>query len=369
MTHILHKTKDGWTKTQKQAYKNESELQDILSKDVNTLPFEDMGYSDQFVTIGKEVSLENGYLDLLAVSPQGQIVIIETKLDQNPEVKRTVVGQALGYASYLWNKNYEDIENYFKQYLLQEKIQYQGNLSDYLKEKFGDSFSESDFKEGIEKRLRLGSFSILIVVDKVNDELKNIANYLNDRTGQEIDFYIAQMELIGDKNQKFLVPRLANPYRKSVTKNITKSDDYDRTPIAQNDFVNKLSGNAKQLAIKLLDNFQNSKNVKVTWRKNGFSLMTPFPEDIKKPGGYNNFSYLFFEIKDNSPRLTFSYPNEQYDKLCKMNEECSPIKKYVEYFRSLSSYEDGKITAFELFDDLNIQKLISKIKSAADKLN
>ncbi|MHA1381932.1 MAG: hypothetical protein ACTSRG_26475, partial [Candidatus Helarchaeota archaeon] len=90
MTYILHKTKNGWEKTKKQNYINEEELQDILSKDINTLPFEDMGYLENFITIGKEVGLENCSLDLLAVNPQGNVAIIETKLSENPEVKRTV---------------------------------------------------------------------------------------------------------------------------------------------------------------------------------------------------------------------------------------------------------------------------------------
>jgi hypothetical protein len=367
---ILHLNQNKkWIPVEKRYYKDEAHLQNLLADDVNILPLDDLGYGTPFVTIGKEVGLENGSLDLLAVSPEGHIALIETKLDKNPEVKRTVVGQILGYASYLWNKTYEELENnYFRKFLIQQKINFTGTLADYIKEKIVyPDFSEIDFKAGIEKRLRLGSFSLLIVVDQVNQELKNIANYLNDRTGQEIDFYVAEMELIGDKDEQFLIPRLANPLRKNVTygQDKSKNDDYDRTPIAKEEFLQKLSVSSREFAERLIEEFEDSEKVKMAWRKNGFSLMTPFSKGIIKPGGYSNFSYLFFQIDSKGAKLTFGYPNEQYDKY----KQTHPfIEKYVKYYRSIKGYENGKIDDLDAFNNLKIQELILNIKSTSEKL-
>jgi len=369
---ILHLDKDKkkWSRIQEKIYDNEAQLQNLLVDDVNVLPLEDIGYSTPFVTIGKEVSLQNGSLDLLAVSPEGHIALIETKLDKNPEVKRTVVGQILGYAAYLWNQSYEDLErDCFKRFLSQQKIKFDGSLPDYIKEKSGyEDFSETDFKDGINKRLQLGSFSLLIVVDKANQELKDIANYLNDRTGQGIDFYVAEMEYIGDKNEQFLIPRLANPPRKNVVtaQSVRSNNGYDRPPaITEEEFLSKLSKPDKELAENLINEFENSEDIKLSWRTNGFSLMTPFPKSIIAPGGYTNFSYLFLQVnKKGDAELRFSYPNEQYDKY----KQTHPlIEDYVKFYRSIKGYENRTISISKL-DQNTIKSLIGLIKSTSKKL-
>lgn len=360
--------KDEWVSVEKRYYNDEAELQNLLTKDVNTLPLDEIGYDTKFVTIGKEVGLQNGSLDVLAVSPQGHIALIETKLDKNPEVKRTVVGQILGYAAYLWNKSYEDVENNcFKKFLSQQKINFQGSLFDYVKEKIGDeNLSETEFKDGIEKRLRLGSFTLLIVVDQANQELKDIANYLNDRTGQEIDFYVIEMQLVADNDEQFLFPRLANPPRKNVTygEKSKSTDSYDRTPISKAEFLNSLSEQGEKLAAELLDKFENHSSVMVTWRKNGFSLKTEL-ENKQEAGGYTNFPYLFFQasVNDGSPeQIDFGYPEEIYSKYHQTHRFA---QEYVDFYRKLPAFDGKRIRQFS---NLNIADLITTIEATAKKI-
>lgn len=321
------------------------------------------------------MGLQNGSLDVLAVSPQGHIALIETKLDKNPEVKRTVVGQILGYAAYLWNKSYEDVENnYFRKFLSQQKISFSGSLFEYVKEKSADdSITETEFKEGLEKRLRLGSFTLLIVVDQANQELRDIANYLNDRTGQEIDFYVIEMELVGDKQEQFLIPHLANPPRKNVTFSTEKSktnDNYDRTPIAQEAFTIKLSDKGKQLALDFIKYFENNDSVIITWRKNGFSLKTKLEKGIGA-GGYTSFPYFFFQApiaEGSSEGLNFGYPEEIYTKY---PETHTFTDEYVKYYRSLPGYDEKRkaIDDLSIFTDQKILEFIELIKKTANMLN
>jgi hypothetical protein len=372
---ILHlNASKKWVPVEKQIYDNEAQLQNLLIDDVNTLPLDEIGYDTKFVTIGKEVSLQNGALDILAVSPQGHIALIETKLDKNSEVKRTVVGQVLGYAAYLWNKSYADLETIFRKFVTQQNVNFSGNLIDYVKEKSGDdSISESEFKEGLEKRLRLGSFTLLIVVDQVNQELRDIANYLNDRTGQEIDFYVIEMELVGDKQEQFLIPRLANPPRKNVTFSSEKSksnNGYDRTPITKEDFINKLSDSGKKLATSFINKFENNHLVVLTWRKNGFSIMSKFTKDIDA-GGYTSFPYFFFQApmaEGSFEGLSFGYPEEIYTK---SPETRNFTGKYVTYYRSLPGYDKKHKTIKNLtvFTDGKIKEFTDLIEKTAKALN
>lgn len=373
---ILHLNSDKkWVPVKNQSYDDEAHLQDLLTNDIDVLPLEEIGYGTRFVTIGKEVSLKNGSLDILAVSAQGHIALIETKLDKNPEVKRTVVGQILGYAAYLWNKSYDDLEaNCFRKFIAQRKINFSGGLFDYMKEKLGEDVSEAEFKEGIEKRLRLGSFTLLIVVDQANQELKDIANYLNDRTGQEIDFYVVEMKLVGDNQENFLIPALANPPRKNITFSTEKSkanDSYDRTPITPEAFFARLSESGSALAKNLLS-LENESGIKIAWRKNGFSLMTELPKDTIVLGITNNLPYLFFKTGDEtnleSDELQFGYCDWQFENV----QALKPIvQEYVELYRSLAGYDNKRkaINSLSVFEGDTTTKLIHLIKDINKKIS
>lgn len=377
---ILHlDDHNKWVPVGKQIYDNEAQLQNLLTDDVNTLPLDEIGYDTKFVTIGKEVGLQNGSLDVLAVSPQGHIALIETKLDKNSEVKRTVVGQILGYAAYLWNKSYEDIENnYFRKFLSQQKINFSGNLVDYIKSKLGDdSISEEEFKEGLEKRLRLGSFTLLIVVDQANQELKDIANYLNDRTGQEIDFYVIEMELVGDKQEQFLIPHLANPPRKNVTFSTEKSksnNNYDRTPITKEKFLASISKDGQNLATALLDKFENNQKTSIAWRKNGFSIIKPISITIVKGEKYQpSFSFFFLKAgKDQLQReddsIEFWYPDDSFERFGQIRPI---VSKYVNFYRSLHGYDEKRkvIKDLSIFTDEKIKEFIELIEKTSESLN
>lgn len=374
---ILHLDNDKkWVQVEKRYYDDEAHLQNLLTDDVNTLPLDEIGYDTKFVTIGKEVGLQNGSLDVLAISPQGHIALIETKLDKNPEVKRTVVGQILGYAAYIWNKSYEDIENnYFRKFLAQQKINFSGSLFEYVREKLGDSsISEAEFKEGIEKRLRLGSFTLLIVVDQANQELKDIANYLNDRTGQEIDFYVIEMELVGDKQEQFLIPRLANPPRKNVTFVAEKSkasDGYDRTPITKEKFLALLSAPGRKLAESVLNEFDQNQNVIIIWRKSGFTLATKLRKQMIKPGYLVNFPYFFFKTGDeNLPEgneLQLGFTEWSYENMPELE---AAAKEFVSFYRSLEGFDDKRkgVRDLSVFDLEKTERFIQLIKKTAESL-
>lgn len=378
---ILHLNKNNkWTAIQKKLYENEAELQNLLAKDVTILPLDEIQYDAPFVTIGKEVSLNNGSLDLLAVSTKGQILVIETKLDKNPEVKRTVVGQVLGYAANIWNKTYEDIESFFSSFLKQQKINYSGKLADYVKEKVGDeTFSEEEFKKGIEQKLQLGSFTLLIVVDQANKELKDIANYLNERTGQEIDFYVIEVEQIGDKDETFLIPRLANPPRKNIIPKTTVGslikDQYDRTPISKDAFFNRISLAGKKLAEQLLAKFENNPITDITWRKNGFSIQTTIPKKLIRKDFNITYSYFFFHVgtldHPENDYLYFWYPEYSYTSSDNKSLDLKPyIEAYTNFYRSLPGLNEKKeIHDLSIFTDDRINKMIKLILLTAEQLS
>lgn len=379
---ILHKGENGrWEQIPSEPYTNEAELQDLIADDASVLPFDDIGYEEKFITIGKEVGLHGNSLDLLAISPKGHIAVIETKLTRNPEIRREVVGQVLSYAASLWKMQYADIERYFNKFLLSQRIDYDGSLFEYVKEKCQvHDISENEFREGIEKRLELGSFSLLIVVDalsEINNELVNIANYLNDRTGQEIDFYVVEVERIGDHAGSYLLPKLANPPQKNVTASdaakSTRSDKYDRKPLTQDEFLERLNEDEKRIAKMFIDLAKRTNHIGISWRKTGFSIWTMIPREISD-GIYDyeaGYPYFFFQTSEKNGEyykaLSFWYPENSYLNLPKLQKIVQPYRDLYSGDRNYNSAK--KEIKLEKVENTLVEKLVARILQTAKELS
>src|SRR5690348_13657668 len=108
---ILFRSQGGqWTKVAKLEFANEAELQELIYKSPELIGGED----HTSVVFTKEAGLPgSGYTDLIGVDTSGNVLIVETKLAKNPEIRRKVIGQVLEYAAYLWRMHYEDFDRYF----------------------------------------------------------------------------------------------------------------------------------------------------------------------------------------------------------------------------------------------------------------
>jgi len=80
----------------------------------------------------------NERLDLLAIDKQGNLVIIENKLDDSG---RDVVWQSLKYSSYCASLNSQQIEDIFNEYLRKE------NKKENAGELLIDFFGKEDYEE------------------------------------------------------------------------------------------------------------------------------------------------------------------------------------------------------------------------------
>src|SRR6266852_3751731 len=61
------------------------------------------------VSICMELPLASGFADNLYATPDGDLIVVETKLFRNPEARREVVGQLIDYAKDLSALSYEDL--------------------------------------------------------------------------------------------------------------------------------------------------------------------------------------------------------------------------------------------------------------------
>ena len=118
--------------------------------------------SDRWMLIGRQIRTAfDQVIDLLALNPDGQLIIIELKRNQTP---RVVVAQALDYASWVQDLEPDDIAGIFNRYSGGD------SLSDAFKDYFGTALDEEQLN---------GSHQIVIVASSLDASTERIVSYLN----------------------------------------------------------------------------------------------------------------------------------------------------------------------------------------------
>jgi hypothetical protein len=201
---LLRNDKNGaWKLVESAAYEGEDELQKIIAKSPSLISIEDVRVgAGQLVVAVREFPLPIGSLDLVAFSANGDITLIECKLASNPEIKRKVIGQALEYGAYLWQMRYEDLD---------QKIKERTNrsLADLMHAALGDiEWDEEAFRANVESSLNAGSFILMIVVDKITEELSRIIHFVNNCGLPVFTFAALEMQRYQSEQTEMLVPRV-----------------------------------------------------------------------------------------------------------------------------------------------------------------
>lgn len=119
--------------------------------------------SDEWMLIGRQVDTGlGGRIDLLAIAPDGGLVLIELKKERTP---RDVVAQALDYASWMGKLRAEDIDQIYARY------SENGSLTEDFRLRFGQELDEDSLNE---------SHQIIIVAAALDDSTERIVAYLGE---------------------------------------------------------------------------------------------------------------------------------------------------------------------------------------------
>lgn len=136
--------------------------------------------SDQWMLIGRqEATGLGGRIDLLAVAPDGTLVLIELKRDRTP---REIVAQALDYASWLEQLTTDKLAQIYQRHSSG------GSLGDAFKTRFGIELDEEALNS---------SHQIVLVASELDASTERIIGYLNAR-GIAINVVFFQVFQHGD---------------------------------------------------------------------------------------------------------------------------------------------------------------------------
>lgn len=157
----LWKISDPVTKVVPSSLDSEQQLEDILEKHIEII-------DENWLVIGRQVPTSfNQYIDLLAITISGEIVIIELKKNRTP---RDVVAQAIDYASWVKDLEAETISTIFERYD-EKHLHSNKNLDTQFFEKFSAHLEEDDVNS---------DHQIIIVASELDSSTERITRYLND---------------------------------------------------------------------------------------------------------------------------------------------------------------------------------------------
>ncbi len=148
----------------------ESRLEDILHKDISIA-------APNWMVIGRQVQTDYGKLiDLLAIDPDGNLIVIELKRDKT---YRDIVAQTLDYGSWVRNLRNEDIAGIFEEFN-QKYCQDSEEIS--IDDAFCQRFSVKELPDELNE-----SHELVIVATSLDESTERVVAYLADEYGVRIN--------------------------------------------------------------------------------------------------------------------------------------------------------------------------------------
>jgi len=160
--------------------KDEKLLEKMIETDPSIL-------AEEWFIIGRQVQTAfGGYVDLLAIAPDGSLVVIELKRHKTP---REVVAQAIDYASWVETLEADAISDIYEEYSKG------GNLDNAFLNRFKVSLQEDNLNK---------THQIVVVAAELDSSTERIINYLSAR---DIAVNAVFFEVFSNGSEQFLARR------------------------------------------------------------------------------------------------------------------------------------------------------------------
>ena len=167
--------------------------------------------STEWMLIGRqEITTFGGRLDLLAIAPDGSLVLIELKRDRTP---RDIVAQAIDYASWVEQLSAEKISQMYHRFSNGQ------SLDTAFRERFGTDIDEDDLNQ---------SHQIIIVASELDASTERIVGYLDAR---DIPVNVVTFQVFQNGDKQFLSRAwLIDPFETQANISNTSKDRGAKEP-------------------------------------------------------------------------------------------------------------------------------------------
>ena len=185
-----------WRSPDVRAYDNEAHLQALLAEHPELLP----GVQEEAAAVTELLVPDTGYVDLVVLDRHGTLTLVECKLASNPEIRRTVTGQVLAYASGLWKLPVHEFEK-----LWTSRHPTHHSPTDALGI---DEDEVQGFQDALSATLEAGSFQLVVAVDEITDELRRVIEFTNSHTDERTTIVAVELNYARVEDVEILLPRV-----------------------------------------------------------------------------------------------------------------------------------------------------------------
>ena len=193
---------------------DEDWFQDILFRNPSLLPVDEIEpLFAPLVPLARELATPAGPVDIVYITADGYLTLVETKLWRNPEARRQVVAQIIDYAAAMSRWTYED---------LCEAVAKSGRGGDdpvaaVVAE--DPDFDRARFVDTVSRGLQKGRFLLLIVGDGIQEGVEHLAETLSRNPQLNFSLSLVEMAVFraeGSGAEYFIQPRTLAKTREVV---------------------------------------------------------------------------------------------------------------------------------------------------------
>jgi hypothetical protein len=306
MTIIVSRNGDKGISKEPTGFKDEKELEEYIISNPECIPLNEINRKEKIAILANQFRVDNNIFDILATDENGEIYIIETKLYKNPD-KRKVTSQVLDYGTSLWN-NYRHHENFdaFRS-AIEENLD--TNLLEHIKNKFSINESEEIIAK-LKNNLSDGNFIFFVIMDELNDDLKNQIKFLNMKTDNTFAIYAIKMEKYLHDGYTIMVPKLFGFEAKEATSKSNISKQWDEISFFE-EAANNLNTEGVQALQKLYD----------------------FSEKIADRIGWGSSFQVYFNKISPRRSLYYVYPDGRFVFNSHMLQDTPGAQRYSDEFK------------------------------------
>lgn len=204
---------------------DEGWVQDLIFRNPGILPLDEIRYgSGSMIPLARELSLPKiggaVFLDILGVTAQGRLVLVECKLWRNPQARREVIAQILEYSALLRQRSFADLTAQLK---TRHGLAGDNPIFEAVRAKHPD-IDEARFTDAVARSLERRDFELIVAGDGIREDVLAIAELLQD---QGASLSLVELQVWSDtQGGKLVVPHV--PFRTEVHKLRVYVDAEDR---------------------------------------------------------------------------------------------------------------------------------------------
>lgn len=256
---------------------DEAQLQEIVKENPDLLPVDEFGMTGLLMVVGRETTLPSGAVDLIGLSRDGDLLLVEFKTGPQNSDFRHVLAQLLDYGSDLWRMSYEEFEStvanrYFSGGRCQDaRLRGKASLDEAARAIWPDLSEEEAafFRERLTQQLNSGGFHYVVAAQRFTPTMERTIEYLN-ATMSVASFYA--VELV-----RFAADGISAFESRTVLKPELRRVDEPRVNIDETRFLKQIGNDTYREALRELLEVCRGLGLHFSWGTAGTSIRVPIP--------------------------------------------------------------------------------------------